>query len=115
MSINTAKLLHLSMPSHLGVRYIISEHIHVTVATWWTAALTHCACVVHVVVLFWCVIFCGLKSQSHLDNNHATAPCFVHVFCSGSPHNVMHSSSNLYIVQNVTRFHTMLLYYGQQR
>jgi len=51
MSINTAKLLHLSMPSHLGVHYIISEHIHVTVATWWAPLLTHSACIVHVFVL----------------------------------------------------------------
>jgi len=50
-----------------------------------------CACV-------WCVIFYGLKSQSHPDQS-CTCNCSMFCECihSLSPHNVMHSSSQLII------------------
>jgi len=100
-------------PCHLVVSYIISHvscRAHDVLPVCSTSIQTVCdvpAGLLHwaipwltvpllcMCLYFWCVIFYGLKSQSHSDDSHVHA--LLHLFCtctrSGSPHNVMHSSS----------------------
>ena len=103
LALNTAKMLHLSMPSHLGVSYIIPCVLPLTWVLSQSMVLQSTSmwpCVTYLVdcftdSLFLCcacvctfgVSFCGLKSQSHLDDScvHATAQCFLRVFAQVRP------------------------------
>ena len=99
MSINMAKVLHLSMPPRCKPMSVmcLAEHVH-TDCVWrtcWTTELQPDS-------LFLCCVYgCtfGVSyysvAQSHPDDSHvhATAPCFVCVFSQACPINVIHSSS----------------------
>ena len=100
---NTAKVLHLSMPSqsklymmsHVSYRAHVLPVCSTSIYTvcdvpagllhWAIARLT--IPVLYMFVPFVCHNFYGLRSQSHSYDSHvhATAPCFVHVFAQAHP------------------------------
>jgi len=73
LSINSREelnILHLSMPSWYKLQYIPCD-VPARLLHWAIAQLTVpvlCMC-----LYFWCVLFCGLKSQPHSD--HMTVMC----------------------------------------
>ena len=99
MSKKMAKVLHLSMTSRCKLHHAV----HVSCRAYgvlpvsstpyrlcWTVSMNsrflRCAC-----VCTFCVIFCGLKSQSHSDNGYNACNCSMFCMCirSRSPPNVI--------------------------
>ena len=109
LALNTAKMLHLSMPSHLGVSYIIpcvlpltwvlSQSMVLQSTSMWPCVTYLVDCFTDSLFLclyFWCII---LWPEVSVTSGWQLCSCNCSVFftCirSGSPHNVTHSSSTL--------------------